>query len=138
MGCKYLSKTFNNKFKCRKHHRGVIYYIDCKNCLDFILTKNKPIKKVSNKRIFVKKEVYDYVLQRDKCCRLKDKTCEGKLELHHIVYRSEDKSLINEPSNCIMLCVKHHSQVHSNKHYWQPKLLKLIGGKNDYSKRRRS
>jgi hypothetical protein len=25
-----------------------------------------------------------------------------------------------------MLCTKHHKQVHSNKHYWQPILKEMI------------
>lgn len=91
--------------------------------------RNKGINKVNKKRVFVKKEIYEQVYKRDKGkCRLLDKTCEGELELHHIVYRSEDKSLINEPSNCIMLCTKHHRIVHSNKHKWQPILKEMIGG----------
>jgi hypothetical protein len=59
-------------------------------------------------------------------CRLEDENCIGKLALHHIVYRSEDKKLINEPTNCIMLCKYHHDLVHSNKHYWQPILKEII------------
>lgn len=126
MYCKYLSKCLNGKIKCKLSKTYISYNTDCENCLKRILVKNKPIKKVSNKRIFVKKEIYDEVYERDKGkCRLKDITCNGELELHHIVYRSEDKSLINEPSNCIMLCTKHHKEVHSNKHYWQPILKKI-------------
>ena len=88
--------------------------------------KNKPIKKVSDKRIFVKKEIYDEVFNRDKGrCRLADETCNGKLEEHHIVYKSENKNLINEPSNLICLCTKHHKEVHSNKHKWQPILKEM-------------
>ena len=88
---------------------------------------NKPIKKVSKNRITVKKEIYQQVYERDKgICRLQNGTCEGGLELHHIVYRSEDKKLINEPTNCIMLCTKHHKEVHSNKHKWQSILKEMI------------
>lgn len=77
--------------------------------------------------IKVKKEVYQEVLERDNyTCRLRDKTCEGWLELHHIVYRSEDKTKINDSDNCMMLCVKHHREVHSNKHYWQPRLIRMM------------
>lgn len=103
----------------------------CNNCNDFMIVANKPIKKVSKNRITVKKEIYQQVYERDKgICRLQNGTCEGGLELHHIVYRSEDKKLINEPTNCIMLCTKHHQEVHSNKHYWQPKLKEMI--KNEH------
>ena len=45
------------------------------------------------------------------------------LQLHHIRYRSERRDLINEPQNCIMLCLECHLKVHGDKKYWQPKLL---------------
>lgn len=127
MYCKYLSKSLNGKIKCRLYKRYIISLLECKNCSDLIYKANKPIKKVSNKRITVTEETYNKVMQRDKYkCRLLDCTCYGKLELHHIRYRSEAKDLINEPTNCIMLCLKHHKQVHSNKHYWQPILKEMI------------
>lgn len=73
--------------------------------------------------IKVKKEVYNKVLERDKYCRL----CGNPyVQLHHIVYRSEDKSKINDVENCIMLCINCHNKVHSNKHYWQPILKKIV------------
>ena len=126
MYCKNLSKAVNGKLKCKKTKGYIDYRIDCKNCSDFNLVRNKPIKKVSSKRIFVKKEIYEQVYKRDKgICRLKDINCNGGLHLHHIVYRSENKKLINEPTNCIMLCTRHHEIVHNNKHLWQP-ILKEI------------
>lgn len=129
MYCKYLSKKVNGGFKCKKYKQGIISLDECKNCLEFDLKRNKPIKKISKKRITVSKETYNKVLKRDKeKCRLLDCTCQGGLELHHIIYRSENKKLIDEPDNCIMLCTKHHKQVHSNKHYWQPKLKEIMGG----------
>ena len=125
MYCKYLSKSLNGKIRC-KMNKTSIYITECKTCLNFEPKANKGINKVSNKRIFVTKETYNKVYERDKGrCRL----CgSSQIQLHHIVYRSEDKKLINEPSNCIMLCAKCHELVHSNKHYWQPKLKEMIGG----------
>nr|DAJ75850.1 MAG TPA: NinG recombination protein [Caudoviricetes sp.] len=124
MYCKNLSKAVNGKLKC-KIKKQVITLDKCKNCLDFILVRNKPIKKVSNKRITVTEKTYNKVFKRDKGkCRLCGTSL--NLHLHHIVYRSEDKNLINEPTNCIMLCARCHRLVHSNKHYWQPKLKKMI------------
>lgn len=126
MYCKYLSKALKGNLRCRLS-KTITYIDDCKKCLKFEPRANKPIKKVSNKKIIVTEETYNKVMQRDKYkCRLLDCTCYGKLELHHIVYRSENKKLINEPTNCIMLCLKHHKQVHSNKHYWQPILKEMI------------
>jgi len=130
MYCKYLSKTLKNDFKCKLYKRQVIYQVDCKNCSDFILTTNKHIKKVSKKRKFVSAETYQKVFERDKGqCRL----CEASndLQLHHILYRSERPDLIDEPSNCIMLCGIHHRLAHSNKHLWQPILLGKVKEKEN-------
>lgn len=127
--CKNLLKRqrkYVTYFYCKKLKKEIILPCD-KNCLEFILVKNKPIKKVSKNRKKVSKETYDKVLKRDKeKCRLLDCTCQGGLELHHIIYRSENKNLIDEADNCIILCTKHHKQVHSNKHYWQPILKEMI------------
>lgn len=124
MYCKNLSKKVNGKIKC-KIKKQVITLDKCKNCLEFDFKRNKPIKKVSNKRIIVTEETYNKVFKRDKeKCRLCGTSL--NLHLHHIVYRSENKNLINEPTNCIMLCAKCHRLVHSNKHHWQPKLKEII------------
>ena len=126
MYCKYLSKSLKGNLRC-KLLKTITYTDKCKKCLKFEPRVNKPIKKISNKRITVKEETYNKVMQRDKYkCRLLDCTCNGGLELHHIRYRSEAKDLINEPTNCIMLCNRHHRLVHSNKHYWQPILKEMI------------
>jgi 5-methylcytosine-specific restriction endonuclease McrA len=44
---------------------------------------------------------------------------------HHIEYRSEDKTKIDDVDNLVLLCVECHQKVHSNKKYWQPRLKKL-------------
>lgn len=128
MYCKNLLKRHRQTrivFYCKKYKRYIDILLSCKNCSDFILVRNKGIKKVSNKRIVVKEKVYNKVLERDKnSCRLCGTS--QNLQLHHIVYRSEDTNLINEISNCIMLCVKCHNLVHSNKHKWQPILKEKI------------
>ena len=114
-------------FYCILYKRNINIQETCKNCVDFIVKRNKPMKKISKKRIVVIDETYNKVLERDKGkCRICGNT---NIQLHHIVYRSEDRSLINEPSNCIMLCVYHHRMVHNNKHKWQPILKEMI--KND-------
>lgn len=127
MICKFLSKTLQNGFKCKKYKNNISYPFDCKNCSDFVLKRMKPIKRVGKNKITVKPKIYDQVSKRDNYrCQLADITCEGGLELHHIIYRSENKNLINEPTNCIMLCNRHHRLVHSNKHLWQPMLIEKI------------
>lgn len=117
-------KNYKTVFYCKIKKEYIDYRIDCENCSKKNLIRNKPIKKVSKKRIFVTDEIYNEVYKRDKGkCRL----CgNNNIQLHHIIYRSEDKSKINDINNCIMLCVKCHQLVHSNKHKWQLKLLELI------------
>lgn len=127
--CKNLLKRqrkYKPYFYCKALRKEIILPCD-KSCSNLILKRNKGINKVSSKRIFVTEETYKKVYERDKgICQLADGTCNGKLELHHIRYRSERKDLINEPSNCIILCNAHHRLVHSNKHLWQPILLEKI------------
>jgi hypothetical protein len=83
MYCKNLSKKVNGKLKCLIK-KQVITLDKCKNCSDFILVRNKPIKKVSNKRITVTEETYNKVFKRDKGkCRLCSTSL--NLHLHHIM-----------------------------------------------------
>ena len=129
MYCTNLLKRTRQKkivFYCKEYKRYIDYRVDCKNCLKRNLVRNKGIKKVSKKRICVTEETYNKTFARDNgLCRLCGTSY--NLELHHIEYRSENKNRINDVNNCIMLCVKHHQEVHSNKKYWQPKLKEMIG-----------
>ena len=119
MYCKNLLKRQRQTkivLYCRKHKKYITCLFFCKKCSDFEIKRNKPIKKVSSKRITVTQETYNKVMQRDKYkCRLCGNTF--NLQEHHIVYKSEDRKLINEPTNLIVLCTKCHALVHSNKHY---------------------
>ena len=127
MYCKNLLKRqrkYKPYFYCKALRKEIILPCD-ENCSNFLFVRNKPIKKVSNKRITVTEETYNKVMQRDNYkCRL----CGTPFNLneHHIVYKSEDRKLINEPTNLIVLCARCHSTVHSNKHYWQPILKEMI------------
>lgn len=125
--CKNLrvrKKNYKAYFYCLEFRR-IISLLECKNCLKRNLVRNKGIRKVSNKKIIVTADTYKKVIERD---QYKCKLCgtSQNLHLHHIIYRSEDRNLINEPSNCTMLCIKCHELVHSNKKEWQPKLKELI------------
>lgn len=100
---------------------GCNYYRKKKSVLNRLKTYNK---KPKQKRVVVSKETYNIVMEESKGhCQL----CELKkpLVLHHIIYRSTSKSLIDEPSNCIMLCNDCHIIVHSNKKEYQPILLQI-------------
>ena len=97
----------------------------CYMCSDKEYKKVKSIKKVSKKRVFVNDKTYKAVFIRDKGrCRL----CgdEKGLHMHHIIYRSQDKKLVNDVNNCIMLCIGCHALVHSNKKKYQPMLMEMI------------
>ena len=128
--CKNLVKKINGKLRCKiiKQEITLDY---CKKCRNFETRINKPIKKKSNHKRTVSEQTYHLVLNRDLECRLRNYRCEGRLELHHIVYRSEDVNLIDEPNNCIMLCTYHHRLVHSNKHKYQPILKEIIERSNN-------
>lgn len=85
--------------------------------------KKSKIHRKSRKMI-VTKDTYNYVIERDNySCRLCGST--SFIQLHHILYRSQRKDLINDVDNCIMLCSDCHRLVHSNKKKWQPILLKM-------------
>ena len=131
--CKYLtirSKNYEKYFYCRLNKKIINYTTECVKCVKSEPRKNKGINKVSKKRITVKEETYNKVMQRDnyKCVML-NYECKGKIELHHVRYRSERKDLINEPNNCVCLCTFHHKLVHSNKKKYQPILLKILENK---------
>lgn len=90
----------------------------------------KPPKKKKKKRIVVTDNTYYKTYTRDKgICRLCGTP--HNLQLHHIVYRSESKELINAVGNCVMLCARCHTKVHENKHYWQPILFKIVKEKEE-------
>lgn len=79
--------------------------------IDYKLFKfAKDVKTVHKKRNQVSKETYEAV---EKVCKQKCALCgKGEYQLHHILYRSERRDLIDEPTNCIMLCVDCHGKVH--------------------------
>lgn len=84
--CKFLlkrQKHYKPYFYCKALKKEIILPCD-KNCLNRSLVKNKPIKKVSSKRIFVTKETYEKVYNRDKGkCALCGTSL--NLHLHHIM-----------------------------------------------------
>ena len=126
--CKYItirSKNYEKYFYCRLNKKIVNYTTECIKCVKNEPRKNKGINKVSKKKITVTQDTYNKVMQRD---NYKYRLCGTPFNLneHHIVYKSEDRKLINEPTNLIVLCTKCHALVHSNKHYWQPILKEMI------------
>lgn len=126
--CIHLKQGFN-KLKCTKLKKEITFD-NCKGCEYKEYKERKPIKKVSKKRITVSKSTYEIVYNESKGrCALCNNI--DNLQLHHILYRSERKDLIDEPSNCVMLCHRDfsknrcHGVVHSNKKKYQPLLLAI-------------
>ena len=132
--CIHLKQGFG-KHKCTKLKKEITWG-DCKNCSNKtykerkLIKVNKPIKKVSKNRVIVSDKTYNIVYQESKgrcaLCRAVD-----NLQYHHILYRSERKDLIDEPSNGLMLCHqdfsvnKCHRVVHNNKKKYQSMLLDI-------------
>lgn len=54
------------------------------------------------------------------------------MHAHHIIYLSQNGT--DDSWNLITLCDNCHRLVHSNKTYWQPKLLRLRGGSDWYDR----
>lgn len=103
--------------KCRK----LIEYGNsyCEKCYSTLLkvrknsTKNKRIESTTKSAQW--KAVRRQVLLRDKCCVLCLKR-RGYFELrtlqvHHIIKRVEDESLIYDPSNLVTLCRSCHEEM---------------------------
>lgn len=101
-----------------------------KNAQSLTKEQQKKIKMHNkSKKLTVTKDTYNCVIERDNySCKLCGST--NWLQLHHILYRSQRKDLINDIDNCIMLCSDCHRLVHSNKKKWQPLLLEMIKDTN--------
>lgn len=129
LSLKIRTKKGNKYTYCvLKHLESTLKCEICTNCNNREYKKTKAIKKVSKKRICVSKNTYEQVFNRDKgVCRL----CgNNNIQLHHIFYRSERKDLIDESTNCIMLCTNCHLEVHKHKKQYQDKLKEIIYDKN--------
>lgn len=133
--CKLLNKEieFSNCRGCEEKEYKPRKQYKPKKVYEIKQRTYKPIKKVSKKRVFVSRETYKTVFERDKgCCVLCGSS--QNLHFHHIYYRSERKDLIDNIDNGVMLCVYCHDKVHSNKKKWQPILLNMIGDVLDEKK----
>lgn len=72
------------------------------------------------------KKCYEYIVETQPYCQLCGNTT--NLHIHHIRYGAcGRKTYIG---NLIRLCKCCHDKVHSNKKYWQPKLIERCD-KND-------
>lgn len=81
----------------------------------------KIVKKARPKQVSKTNMEKIYDLYNGKCA-----LCGKKAnQRHHIIYRSEDRTKIDDLDNLILLCVECHNMVHSDKAYWQPRLIEL-------------
>lgn len=131
--CLYLRIRSKHNIKyqiCIKEGcKGLVNAEKCRICPFKEYKKVKPIKKISKKKIKVSHETYMKVYERDEgVCQLCGTN--QNIHAHHVLYRSQRKDLIDEPTNMILLCEEHHSLVHSNKKKYQPMLLKIMEDKN--------
>ena len=84
------------------------------------------MRKVAKHHIGVTKETYQTVFLRDQGrCALCSEHRPEQLHLHHILTR-HNKGKINDPNNCIMLCIQHHFIVHTDMKYWTPILQGIV------------
>ena len=126
MNCKNLKIKLNHKLECKLTGK-IITWDQCKNCklreYD-VSNKIKTIEKKKRSTPTITPKIRNVVNLRDNCtCRLCGKP---SVHLHHIIYRSESRELINDPDNLICLCLECHNLVHSNKKKYQPILKKII------------
>ena len=105
MSCKYLSKSLNGKIRCKYHKRYINYKVDCENCSKTIFVRNKPIKKVSKKRMKLEKERDKNLVKSGKCDYCK-KYCD-RLDPHEVYGGSNRKRSI-ENGFVALLCRECH------------------------------
>lgn len=109
MYCKdLLKRTRNTKIVlyCRKHKRYISLLSECKNCLDFEIKRNKPIKKSSSKQKQLEKNRFSIFTTNFNKCYYCGK--EGKMDLHEIYGGSNRKRSI-ENGFVVPLCRLCHS-----------------------------
>lgn len=95
---------------CRKHKRYITSLIECKTCSDFEIKRNKPIKKVSNKRNKLEKNRFSIFTNNfNQCYYCKRKVKENeKLDLHE-VYGGSNRLRSIRMGFVVPLCRKCHS-----------------------------
>ena len=130
------------KTRCAKFRKLIDYGNSyCDKCYSTILRDRK--NSVKNKRVESTtksaqwKAVREKVILRDKCCLLCLKR-RGYFELralqvHHIIKRVEDESLIYDPSNLVTLCRSCHEEMEKLSVKEQRDLLGEYKKEIDYS-----
>lgn len=109
MYCKYLLKRQRQTkivLYCRKHKRYITSLVECKICSDFEIKRNKPIKKVSNKKNKLEKNRFsNYTNNYNKCYYCGNV---GTMDLHE-VYGGSNRLRSIRMGFVVPLCRKCHS-----------------------------
>lgn len=106
MYCKYMTKSLNGKIKCKYYKRYIDYSIDCKNCSNRNLVRNKPIKNKTNKQKKLEKNRYSIFTTNINKCYYCGK--EGKMDLHE-VYGGSNRTRSIKNGLVVPLCRICHS-----------------------------
>lgn len=136
MNCKNMSKCLNGKIKCNFYKRYIDYKVDCKNCLNFILVRNKPINKRSIKQNKMENERDSKIIKSGLC-----QNCHryfDKLDPHE-VYGGRNRKRSIQNNFVALLCRECHSdndvikalkikyQKEFEKNHTRDEFIKIIG-----------
>jgi len=83
-----------------------------KHSMDFYADMNKSYYRPDLRNWLLFKS---QIMERDdfKCRKCDKRTSETRIEVHHIMYRSEYPELAWDKENCITLCIECHEKIHS-------------------------
>lgn len=112
-------------FYCKTDKRYIDYKVDCENCSKTIFAINKPIKKVSAKRMKLEKERDKNLIKKGKCEYCK-KYCD-RLDPHE-VYGGSNRTRSIKNGFVVLLC----RECHQNEEILQ-ELKKQYQAQYEYS-----
>lgn len=97
-------------YRCKYPQRFTWYWVKYMVKVFTKTTWMKPVKKRLWNRSHLSK-VYSW------CALSHISLCEGRIETHHIMYRSEvpNHPSLHHPQNLLLVCRKHHSWLHEKK-----------------------
>ena len=130
------SKNYKTVFYCKKQKRYINISIDCESCSDFILKRNKPIRKRTAKQNKLERD-RDKDLIKTGYCGYCGKYCE-KLDPHEIYGGSNRKRSIKyefvkllcrecHQNEKVLLELKKQVQKEFEKSFTREEFIKIIG-----------
>ena len=115
------SKNYKTVFYCKKYKRYINISIDCESCSDFILKRNKPIRKRTNKQNKLEKQRFSILTTDFTKCYICGKP---KNEIHEI-FSGSNRQTSMKLGLCIPICRLCHNRWEINKEF--RKKYQLIG-----------